>query len=234
MPLVREESLAKRTAKNLFSGFLGGAANCITGHPFDTLKVCSMARAHLLSTKKYLILFCLWNFAVLFVRSAQVRLQTQPVNKPLYNGLLDCFLKTVRQEGLGGLYRGVGMSAMDPKTLGFDLNVENRTSEWIFSERTFLCFLAGSPLVGQMFSRGTLFTSYYQVWEQRKLKDSSGGLWTALCLSENSTFWLCRWKPWWSITNPKVNKKHFPLLSTSSAVLVLVSLAHSWKDQLIW
>ena len=38
----------------------------------------------------------------------KVRLQTQPSNQPLYSGLLDCFTKTLKWEGVGGLYRGVG------------------------------------------------------------------------------------------------------------------------------
>lgn len=38
----------------------------------------------------------------------KVRLQTQPVHQPVYNGLLDCFVKTLRWEGIGGLYKGVG------------------------------------------------------------------------------------------------------------------------------
>lgn len=38
----------------------------------------------------------------------KVRLQTQPVNNPVYKGLLDCFLKTLKWEGIGGLYKGVG------------------------------------------------------------------------------------------------------------------------------
>ena len=38
----------------------------------------------------------------------KVRLQTQPVNKPIYKGLTDCFLKTLKWEGIGGLYKGVG------------------------------------------------------------------------------------------------------------------------------
>lgn len=58
----------------------------------------------------------------------KVRLQTQPVDKPVYKGLLDCFVKTMKWEGIGGLYKGVG-----------------------------------SPIVGQMFFRATLFTSYYQI-----------------------------------------------------------------------
>ena len=38
----------------------------------------------------------------------KVRLQTQPVDRPVYRGLLDCFLKTMKWEGIGGLYKGVG------------------------------------------------------------------------------------------------------------------------------
>ena len=44
----------------------------------------------------------------------KVRLQTQPVSKPVYNGLFDCFMKTLKWEGLSGFYKGVGML---PKTL---------------------------------------------------------------------------------------------------------------------
>lgn len=57
----------------------------------------------------------------------KVRLQTQPVHNPVYRGLADCFMKTMKWEGIGGLYKGVG-----------------------------------SPIVGQMFFRAVLFTSYYQ------------------------------------------------------------------------
>ena len=38
----------------------------------------------------------------------KVRLQTQPVNNPVYKGLTDCFIKTLKWEGIGGLYKGVG------------------------------------------------------------------------------------------------------------------------------
>lgn len=36
---VKEETFLKRTAKNVFSGTMGGIAVCLVGHPFDTLKV---------------------------------------------------------------------------------------------------------------------------------------------------------------------------------------------------
>ncbi len=95
MAVITDDTLFVRTAKNLFSGLMGGVANCLTGHPFDTLKV---------------------------------RLQTQPSSNPVYTGVIDCCVKTLRSEGIGGLYKGVG-----------------------------------SPLVGQMIFRGTLFTAYFQV-----------------------------------------------------------------------
>eukprot|EP00210_Caulerpa_lentillifera_P006092 g5820.t1 len=37
----------------------------------------------------------------------KVRLQTQPTNPPVYNGLVDCLKKTIQWEGAGGLYKGV-------------------------------------------------------------------------------------------------------------------------------
>lgn len=37
----------------------------------------------------------------------KVRLQTQPTDKPIYAGVVDCARKTVQWEGLGGLYKGV-------------------------------------------------------------------------------------------------------------------------------
>lgn len=37
----------------------------------------------------------------------KVRLQTQSSAKPVYSGVVDCFMKTLRWEGVGGLYKGV-------------------------------------------------------------------------------------------------------------------------------
>lgn len=69
----------------------------------------------------------------------KVRLQTQPVHAPIYSGLADCFFKTLKWEGIGGLYKGVG-----------------------------------SPIVGQMFFRATLFTSFYQFQALLAGKDRLG------------------------------------------------------------
>ena len=38
----------------------------------------------------------------------KVRLQTQPTARPVYTGLADCFIKTLKWEGIGGLYKGFG------------------------------------------------------------------------------------------------------------------------------
>lgn len=47
----------------------------------------------------------------------KVRLQTQPTENPLYSGLFDCFKKTLKWEGIGGLYRGVGESTSEVQKL---------------------------------------------------------------------------------------------------------------------
>ena len=37
----------------------------------------------------------------------KVRLQTQPTDKPVYNGFVDCFKKTLKWEGISGFYKGM-------------------------------------------------------------------------------------------------------------------------------
>ncbi|CAG8631109.1 722_t:CDS:2 [Paraglomus brasilianum] len=39
--------------------------------------------------------------------TVKVRLQAQPLDKPTFDGPLDCFKKTIKREGLEGLYRGL-------------------------------------------------------------------------------------------------------------------------------
>ncbi|KAL7739004.1 hypothetical protein ACLKA6_017680 [Drosophila palustris] len=64
--------------KSFITGGFGGVCNVLSGHPLDTIKV---------------------------------RLQTMPRpapgEKPLYSGTFDCAAKTIRQEGVRGLYRGM-------------------------------------------------------------------------------------------------------------------------------
>jgi len=74
------------TASNLLNTFLsfsaggaGGTSAVLSGHPFDTIKV---------------------------------RLQTMPLpkpgEKPMYTGMWNCVVKTVKREGVFGLYKGMG------------------------------------------------------------------------------------------------------------------------------
>ncbi|XP_067684162.1 mitochondrial carnitine/acylcarnitine carrier protein-like [Haliotis asinina] len=66
------------SVKNFIAGGVGGVCCVATGHPLDTIKV---------------------------------RLQTmpkpEPGQSPLYKGTFDCALKTIRQEGVLGLYKGM-------------------------------------------------------------------------------------------------------------------------------
>eukprot|EP00112_Aurelia_sp_Birch-Aquarium-sp1_P016853 Seg3850.2 transcript_id=Seg3850.2/GoldUCD/mRNA.D3Y31 product="Mitochondrial carnitine/acylcarnitine carrier protein" protein_id=Seg3850.2/GoldUCD/D3Y31 len=65
--------------KNFVSGGCGGISLVLAGHPLDTIKV---------------------------------RLQTQATPKPgevaQFNGLIDCAKKTIKHEGVRGLYKGMG------------------------------------------------------------------------------------------------------------------------------
>ncbi|BES89141.1 unnamed protein product [Nesidiocoris tenuis] len=65
--------------KYFLSGGFGGICTVVAGHPLDTIKV---------------------------------RLQTMPVpgpgQTPLYSGTFDCAKKTIKQEGVRGLYKGMG------------------------------------------------------------------------------------------------------------------------------
>lgn len=64
--------------KNFFAGGFGGICTVFVGHPLDTIKV---------------------------------RLQTMPIvpgQAPLYRGTWDCLTKTIKHEGIRGLYKGMG------------------------------------------------------------------------------------------------------------------------------
>lgn len=58
----------------------------------------------------------------------KVRLQTQPIDRPVYTGLLDCFVKTMKWEGIGGLYKGVGRYLCSDRCLFL-----HNKLEWRFS-----------------------------------------------------------------------------------------------------
>jgi len=48
-------------------------------------------------------------------RRIKVRLQTQPSGAPIYQGALDCMVKTLRKEGVRGLFKvGFGRRANAP------------------------------------------------------------------------------------------------------------------------
>ncbi|CAL1399474.1 unnamed protein product [Linum trigynum] len=66
-------------AKDLAAGTVGGAAQLVVGHPFDTIKV--------------------------KLQSQPVPLPGQP---PKYAGAIDAVKKTISAEGAGGLYKGMG------------------------------------------------------------------------------------------------------------------------------
>lgn len=66
-------------AKDLTSGTIGGAAQLIVGHPFDTIKV--------------------------KLQSQPVPL---PGQLPKFSGAIDAVKQTIAAEGAGGLYKGMG------------------------------------------------------------------------------------------------------------------------------
>ncbi|KAJ0666148.1 putative mitochondrial carrier domain superfamily [Helianthus annuus] len=66
-------------AKDLASGTVGGVAQLVVGHPFDTIKV-----------------------------KLQSQPTPLPGELPKYSGAIDAVKKTVAAEGAGGLYKGMG------------------------------------------------------------------------------------------------------------------------------
>ncbi|XP_051117518.1 mitochondrial carnitine/acylcarnitine carrier-like protein [Andrographis paniculata] len=66
-------------AKDLASGTVGGAAQLVVGHPFDTIKV-----------------------------KLQSQPAPSPGQLPKYSGAIDAVKKTIAAEGTGGLYKGMG------------------------------------------------------------------------------------------------------------------------------
>ncbi|EDO41788.1 predicted protein [Nematostella vectensis] len=74
----KEKKASSSGIKNFFAGGFGGVCCIATGHPLDTIKV---------------------------------RLQTmprpKPGEKPMFTGTFDCAMKTIRNEGFFGLYKGM-------------------------------------------------------------------------------------------------------------------------------
>ncbi|PIA39941.1 hypothetical protein AQUCO_02600407v1 [Aquilegia coerulea] len=68
-------------AKDLAAGTVGGAAQLIVGHPFDTIKV-----------------------------KLQSQPAPLPGQLPKYAGAMDAVKQTIAAEGLGGLYKGAGVA----------------------------------------------------------------------------------------------------------------------------
>lgn len=86
-------------------GGFGGICTVLVGHPLDTVKVI------LIKLYCHLSHYYLTFFFVLFFFLLKVRLQTmvvKPGEKPLYAGTWDCISKTVKHEGVKGLYKGMG------------------------------------------------------------------------------------------------------------------------------
>jgi solute carrier family 25 carnitine/acylcarnitine transporter 20/29 len=71
--------MAKETAKDLISGTVGGVAQLIVGHPFDTIKV-----------------------------KLQSQPVPPPGQQPRYAGAMDAVKQTIAAEGPRGLYKGMG------------------------------------------------------------------------------------------------------------------------------
>jgi solute carrier family 25 carnitine/acylcarnitine transporter 20/29 len=83
------------TLANFIAGTIGGIAGVVTGHPFDTIKVCvcvcvCVCVHHVHQVNTYLIIFI----------NQQVRLQSQSAERPIYRGTVHCATTIVNQEGV--------------------------------------------------------------------------------------------------------------------------------------
>ena len=113
-----------RTIKEITAGSISGVAQVLIGQPFDTIKV---------------------------------RLQTQPKPGPgeerLYRGAIDCIQKTVRNEGLGALYKGT----LSPLAgIGLCVSIQFATVEHMKRYLHSTNASASDPLtLGQLFVAGS-------------------------------------------------------------------------------
>lgn len=76
-------SVKKKDPKN-FTGFQAAMIDIMSG---TVGGIAQVAAGHPLDTVK-------------------VRMQTQPKENPLFSGMIDCFAKTIKNEGIGALYKG--------------------------------------------------------------------------------------------------------------------------------
>lgn len=86
--MSKRDSPARILAKDLIAGCFGGIGIVAVGHPFDTIKV------HILRSQLHL--------APLMLHVSRLRIRSNPI----YTGMSDCIKKTLKWEGVGGLYKG--------------------------------------------------------------------------------------------------------------------------------
>ncbi|KAL1921670.1 uncharacterized protein VTP21DRAFT_10312 [Calcarisporiella thermophila] len=121
--LVTPNAAYIRAVKDCLSGTAGGLLQVVVGQPFDTVKV---------------------------------RLQTMPRplpgEVPRYTGMLDCVTKTVKNEGVKGLYKGTTMPLVG---IGACVSIQFLTLEHM--KREFSKQNEGGPLsLGQLYLAGAI------------------------------------------------------------------------------
>lgn len=92
--------------------------------------------------------------------TVKVRLQTQPLQNPTYKGPIDCLTRTLKQEGVKGLYKVLIWSEAYFHHL-----------DRVLSRRILILQGLSSPLVGSMLENAALFVGYKQI--QRTIRDFS-------------------------------------------------------------
>eukprot|EP00695_Tsukubamonas_globosa_P002453 TRINITY_DN3591_c0_g1_i1.p2 TRINITY_DN3591_c0_g1~~TRINITY_DN3591_c0_g1_i1.p2 ORF type:complete len:116 (+),score=27.92 TRINITY_DN3591_c0_g1_i1:90-437(+) len=78
MTTPKKENPFKKAAVEFTAGTVGGVAQVLAGHPFDTIKV-----------------------------RLQTMPAVNPGEIPRYTGMVDCAKKTIAGEGVGGLFKGM-------------------------------------------------------------------------------------------------------------------------------
>ena len=94
---MASKKTVRDSIRDITCGTVGGIAQTVVGHPLDTS----------LSFLFFLSFFSFFPHSKSSNVAVKVRLQTQGEQK-LYKNAVDCFVKTLKDEGIGGLFRGVG------------------------------------------------------------------------------------------------------------------------------